>query len=174
MPPRLAATKPYPRTNGPYHQYASVSLTINGVNFVDCGTIGGISDKVERTKVKGLSRVPLGKTAGTYDAQSLKIDFWSTIWPIVENTLDPQGGGTFDAFPVVFHLEIFDEGSPLQTRDFIGVNLEEVSEEWSEGHDPLKVSCTFDVIAMIRNGRNPIVGVDFGFQPNLLQVTQSV
>lgn len=173
MPPVLAATKPYPRTNGPYHQFASVSLTINGVSFVDCGTLGGISDKVQRTKVKGLSRVDLGKTAGTYEAQSLKIDFWTTVWPQVENVLDPQGGGTFDAFPVQIHMDIFDEGSPTQTRDFIGVNVEEIGEDWSQGGDALKTSVSFDIIAISRNGRNPIQGVDFGFQPSLLQVGSS-
>ena len=173
MPPILAATKPYPRTNGPYYQYASISLAINGVSFLDCGTLGGISDKVERTKVKGLSRVPLGKTAGTYDAQSLKIDFWTQVWAQVENVLDPQGGGTFDAFPVLIHMDISEQGSPTQTRDFVGSNLEEVGEDWSEGHDPLKTSVTFDVIAIARNGRNPIQGIDFGYQPTLLLIGNS-
>src|ERR1700742_3916527 len=137
MPPRATPRYPYPRTNGRYVQYSSNSVTINNVTFYDIASIDGMSDKVDRALVKGLSRMPLGMTAGTYEAEELKLEFFTTIWPQVESVLDPDGGGIYDAGEnpsgglfsttqtggINIHIEIFEDGLVRQTRDWVGLTV---------------------------------------------------
>ncbi len=179
MPARTTPRYPYPRTNGRYLQYASNTVTINGTTFYDIPSIDGLSDKVDRSLVKGLSRMPLGMTAGTYEAEDLKLEFFTTVWPQVESVLDKAGGGIFDSGEgedqgIQIHIEIFEDGLVRQTRDWVGLTVSAISESYSEGNEPLKMSVTFKPIAMVRNGHNPIRGVDLKVSTNQLLVTNSV
>ena len=178
MPARTAPRYPYPRLNGNYFQHSSNIVTINSVPFYDIPDISGMGDETDPQKVNGLSRVSLGMTAGNNQSEDLQLTFFTTIWPYVENVLDPQGGGLYDSGtggdnPLTIHIEMFEPGMPRQIRDWIGMRLIKVSESSSFGGEAMKTTATFRSIAMIRNGRNPVLGIDFGFTPNLLLIGNS-
>lgn len=172
MPP-TSQRYPYPRINGRYAQHASIQVMINGTNFYDIPDISGIGDACDPTVVRGLSRVGLGMTSGNNEAEDLQITFFNTMWPEVENVLDPNNEGIYDAFPITIHMEIAEKGIPTQTRDWVGLALTKVTETSSYSSEPIKTVATFKPIVMIRNGRNPVSGIDFGYQPSLLQIGSS-
>lgn len=174
MPP-ISQRYPYPRINGRYAQHASIQVMIKGVNFYDIPSISGIGDACEPGVVGGLSRVRLGLTAGNLEPEDLQITFFHSFWPFVENAIDPLGEGLYDVWPIPIHMEISEKGIPKQTRDWVGLALSKVSDEGSNyGNDPLRTVATFKPIALIRNGRNPVTGIDFGYKPSLLNIGTSV
>jgi len=169
MPP-ISQRYPYPRINGLYAQHASISVMINGVNFYDIPDISGVGDSCEPTIVRGLSRVGLGMTAGNNESEDLQITFFQSVWPEVENAIDPNGIGIYDIFPIALHMEITEAGIPTQTRDWVALRLSKVTETSSYSSEPIKTVATFKNIAMVRNGRNPVVGINFNYNQNLLKI----
>ena len=155
---------PYPRTNGPYLQFPSLSFTLNGKFLYDIAAINNISDACERGVVNGLSRMPLGKTAGNNVPEALEVEFFTTFVPILDDLIDQQKAGLYDG-EIFIHIEITERNQPRQTRDFIGVSLDKITESFAYGNEPLKSTYTFGVLGISRNGRNPVAGINLGFTP---------
>ena len=173
MPP-VTPRGPFPRLDGRYAQHSSFTVAINGVFFYGIPDISGLGDANDAQNVKGLARFPLGQTAGNVEPEDLQLTFFTTDWPAVENVIDPERAGLYDQL-VKLHLEITEPGMPIQTRDFLGLRLIKVSESSSQGSEPTKTTATFKPIAMVRNGRNPIQGVDLAaFTANTLLQSNSV
>lgn len=172
MPARIPPRYPYPRLDGNYFQHASNIVTINTIPFYDIPDISGMGDECDPTKVNGLSRVSLGMTAGNNQTEDLQLTFFTTIWDQVENALDPERGGIYDSAVNIVVVQ-FEPGMPKQIRNWVGMRLSKVTESSSFGSEPMKTTATFKSIAMARNGRNPVQGIELAFTPNAL-ITNSV
>jgi hypothetical protein len=56
-----------PLINGFYHSYADIEFTVNGLHFVGITEIN-YDDNLNRAKVMGTAKIPLGLTGGKYEA----------------------------------------------------------------------------------------------------------
>jgi len=158
--PVIVPFVPYPRINGKYFQFSSIRFHINGVEFTDIISLN-FEDGVERGYARGASRMKLGRTAGDYDATA-SFDIWTTKLDDFLNIVDPGRRGFYDIEGLDVSADFAEPNMPLQTVSLIGPIINKISDAHSQGTEPLKNTITLDIYGVLRNGRPPIEGIDFG------------
>lgn len=80
-----------PLINGQYFSYADITFRVNGLMFAGCKAIN-YSDSLSRAKVRGTARVPLGLTAGRYEAKGDVEMYLDTFNTMILAAGGPVGG----------------------------------------------------------------------------------
>lgn len=140
-----------PLINGKKHQFASVSLKFDGVEFNEFTKID-YKHNVDRSRVMGNSRETLGFTKGEYKAEGS----FSLILREYNNLIAFLGPGYMD---VVFDISVSfddDDGQGMITDEIIGCMFKEPGKSFSKGTDALEVEVSLDVTKIKENGLDPL------------------
>lgn len=140
-----------PLINGTKHQFASINVSIDGVEFNEFTKID-YKDNVERSRVEGNSRETLGFTKGGYKAEGS----FSLILREFQNFIAFLGPGYYD---VVFDITVSyddDDGGGMITDEIIGCRIKEISKSGSKGTDALEVEVSLDVTKLRLGGLDPL------------------
>lgn len=133
----------YPIINGNAYSYASIRITLDDQRYIGVTSIN-YGDKLSPSKVRGAAQMPLGETAGDYDAtcdfEMLELDARA----FMEAIGTPLTSSRFN-----IAVEYAEEGLDTYVDNIKGVRIVEVNKSQSQGTDGLKIKFTCSVLQPI-------------------------
>lgn len=147
----------YPLINGVRHSFASIELKLNNQIFIGFKSINYTRTR-SRTKVRGNSPDPLGKTIGEND-YSTDAEMYLAEWNLFQSQLGAGYGDVFFQILVTYSANGFDT-----IQDVInGCTVDSTEASQSQGPDPLVRKFDFSPLKILFNGiddlATPLVGV---------------
>jgi hypothetical protein len=139
---------PVPFINGNRFDFASIEAVVGARTFTGIVEIS-YSHPVERSKVYGTQRVPIGRTGG-------RVSFEASITMLkedVQELLTALGPG-YGNIPFVIVINYAEAGQPVITDKLIGCKINDVQDSHTEGTEALRCTMPLDVMGIMRNGKS--------------------
>lgn len=134
------------RVNGNIMSWNSVGFYIAGLPTVGIKSVD-YGEKRERKKVTGAvkSGVPLGKTAGKYEADKMKVTFIRSTWEqTIKPVLTALGRGSIGDANFPIQVQLFELGQLPITMTAQNCTVESIANPNAEGVDESITEVTFD------------------------------
>jgi hypothetical protein len=150
--------------NGTRYDYSSIKLCVLTPAPVFITNINSISYEYSREigVLRGTSSKKQGRTRGVFDAtgsMSLYVEEWNKL--VAALKLSPFPSPTAGFMEKVFMITVaFGEAPPAvpSVDTLIGATITRVGRDYSQGPDPLMVSCDLDFMDVKDNGSTPMAG----------------
>lgn len=147
----------YPLINGVRHSFASIELKLNSQIFIGFKSINYTRTR-SRSKVRGNSPDPLGKTMGEND-YTADCEVYIAEWNLFQELLGPGYGDVFFPVLVTYSANGFDT-----IQDVInGCTMDSTEASNSQGPDPTIRKFDLAPLKILYNGiddlATPLVGV---------------
>lgn len=145
-----------PLINGRRYSFASLELAIMRPTgpaeiFIDIRSIS-YSDSLEITKVRGTSQMPIGWTAGQYEAGDTEIVMGKSSF---QTLIGKIGHGWLGA-NLIINAKYADVGEPL-TVDTLNCRISGASDSPANGAEELNVTLTLSTFEILRNQLRPVI-----------------
>lgn len=140
--------------NRKYHDYSALEAMVDGKPVLLGLESISYSHRLEPTKVRGTRARPLGRTLGEYDAEA-SITVYKRD---AENLLGELGPGYMEReFLLTVSYANLGDGTPLQVDVLKGCRIMSEEDSHSQGTDALRTTFELSVMAVVKNGREPLV-----------------
>lgn len=140
--------------NSKYHDYSAVEAMVNGKPILLGIESISYSHRLEPTKVRGTRARPLGRTLGEYDAEA-SITVYKRDAEILLKELGP--GYMEREFQLAVSYAKLGAGTPMQLDVLKGCRIMSEEDSHSQGTDALRTTFELSVMAVVKNGREPLI-----------------
>lgn len=142
----------YPDVNGARVAFCSIEFGLAGFRIPGIKSIN-YKESVEKPKLWGTSRKPIGRTAGKYDFEG-DVEFYRAEYQDAITALSAVGILGFSDTSIPINVTYAELASPEQTSNdtLIGVILHSPEASGSEGADALTIKMTMSIMDILWHG----------------------
>ena len=137
-----------PLYNGYYHSWAQIEIVVNGRRYLGVKSLN-YTITAAKTKVRGTSQLPIGRTTGQVDVTG-DLEIFLSAWDAITADLGDDFGNA------VFDIDVSYRAKPedyLITDELIACAISEIGSGGAAGNDAMTRKVKLDIMNVKHNGR---------------------